>query len=115
MEKHTFGYEKDYLKGFDSSKCFGYLEEAEMDYKEYIGAFIEDYIYNEKDIKKNDNLLDKLYENALIKFDIPYNTIQLDRWTLFNAYCATQKDSAFVKDIADRYKAKYFVTETKNL
>ena len=69
MEKHTFGYEKDYLKGFDSSKCFGYLEEAEMDYKEYIGAFIEDYIYNEKDIKKNDNLLDKLYENALIKFN----------------------------------------------
>lgn len=69
MEKHTFGYEKDYLKGFDSSKCFGYLEEAEMDYKEYLGAFIEDYIYNEKDIKKNDNLLDKLYENALIKFN----------------------------------------------
>lgn len=69
MEKHTFGYEKDYLKGFDSSKCFGYLEEAEMDYKEYIGAFIEDYIYNEKDIKKNDNLLDKLYENSLIKFN----------------------------------------------
>ena len=69
MEKHTFGYEKDYLKGFDSSKCFGYLEEAEMNYKEYIGAFIEDYIYNEKDIKKNDNLLDKLYENALIKFN----------------------------------------------
>ena len=69
MEKHTFGFEKDYLKGFDSSKCFGYLEEAEMDYKEYIGAFIEDYIYNEKDIKKNDNLLDKLYENALIKFN----------------------------------------------
>lgn len=69
MEKHTFGYEKNYLKGFDSSKCFGYLEEAEMDYKEYIGAFIEDYIYNEKDIKKNDNLLDKLYENALIKFN----------------------------------------------
>lgn len=69
MEKHTFGYEKDYLKGFDSSKCFGYLEEAEMDYKEYIGAFIEDYIYNEKGIKENDNLLDKLYENALIKFN----------------------------------------------
>lgn len=69
MKKHTFGYEKDYLKGFDSSKCFGYLEEAEMDYKEYIGAFIEDYIYNEKGIKKNDNLLDKLYENALIKFN----------------------------------------------
>lgn len=69
MEKHTFGYEKDYLKVFDSSKCFGYLEEVEMDYKEYIGTFIEDYIYNEKGIEKNDNLLDKLYENALIKFN----------------------------------------------
>ena len=52
MEKHTFGYEKNYLKGFDSSKCFGYLEEAAMDYEEYIGTFIEDYIYNEKGIKK---------------------------------------------------------------
>lgn len=69
MEKHTFGYEKNCLKGFDSSKCFGYLEEAVMDYEEYIGTFIEDYIYNEKGIKKNDNLLDKLYENALIKFN----------------------------------------------
>ena len=69
MEKHTFGYEKNYLKGFDSSKCFGYLEEAVTDYEEYIGTFIEDYIYNEKGIKENDNLLDKLYENALIKFN----------------------------------------------
>ena len=32
-------------------------------------TFIEDYIYNEKGIKENDNLLDKLYENALIKFN----------------------------------------------
>ena len=55
------------------------------------------------------------FENDLIKFNIPYNVIKLDRWTLFNIYCATQKDSAFVRDIADRYKAKYFVTETKNL
>lgn len=55
------------------------------------------------------------FENDLIKFNIPYNAIKLDRWTLFNIYCATQKDSAFVRDIADRYKAKYFVTETKNL
>lgn len=55
------------------------------------------------------------FENDLIKFNIPYNAIQLDHWTLFNVYCATQKDSAFVKDVADRYKAKYFVTETKNL
>ena len=48
--------------------------------------------------------------------EIPHNYVEnVGKYTLFNVYCATQKESALVKDIANRYKAKYFVTETKAL
>lgn len=46
--------------------------------------------------------------------EIPYNWIDIEKWFLFNIYCATQKESALVKEIANQYKAKYFVSETKN-
>ena len=48
--------------------------------------------------------------------DVPHSHIKLsDKHTLFNFYCATQKESAKVKAIANRYEAKYFVAESKNL
>ena len=48
--------------------------------------------------------------------DVPHSYIKLsDKHTLFNFYCATQKESAKVKSIANQYEAKYFVTESKNL
>ena len=48
--------------------------------------------------------------------DVPHSYIELsDKHTLFNFYCATQKESAKVKAIANRYEAKYFVAESKNL
>jgi uncharacterized protein YebE (UPF0316 family) len=48
--------------------------------------------------------------------NIPHNyTENVGHYTIFNIYCATQKESALVKDIANRYKAKYFVTESKVL
>ena len=58
------------------------------------------------------NLSDEL-EN----FDIPHNWLisSDDKYAIFNIYCATQKESAFVKAIAERFNAKYFVTESKNL
>ena len=52
----------------------------------------------------------------LESFNIPYNYIpNVGKYTIFNCYCATQKESAFVKDIAERNKAKFFVTESKSL
>ena len=52
----------------------------------------------------------------LESFNIPHNCIpNVGKYTIFNCYCATQKESAFVKDIADRNKAKFFVTESKSL
>lgn len=47
--------------------------------------------------------------------DIPYNYIETSKWVLLNIYCATQKESSMVKSIVDKYNAKYFVSESKNL
>ena len=48
--------------------------------------------------------------------DVPHSYIELsDKHTLFNFYCATQKESAKVKAIANQYEAKYFVAASKHL
>lgn len=47
---------------------------------------------------------------------VPHSYIKIsDKHTLFNFYCATQKESAKVKDIVGQYGAKYFVAESKVL
>lgn len=44
--------------------------------------------------------------------DVPHSYIEISpKHTLFNFYCATQKESAKVKAICDQYDAKYFATE----
>ena len=48
--------------------------------------------------------------------DIPHNYIEgVGNYTLFNFYCATQAESAKVRDIINQYGAKYFVSESKTL
>ena len=47
--------------------------------------------------------------------DLPFSYIDIDKYILFNFYCATQKESAIVKDLLDKHNAKYFVTESKTL
>lgn len=47
---------------------------------------------------------------------VPHNYIEkVGKYTIFNAYCATQKESESVKEIIKKYNAKYFVSETKIL
>jgi len=54
--------------------------------------------------------------NNLTMYAIPFNMVETtSRWTIFNVYCATQKESKLVKEIADKNKAKFFVSETKSL
>ena len=54
--------------------------------------------------------------NDLEKNDIPHNYIQnVGKYTVFNIYCATQAESKQVKGLLDYHKAKYFVSESKNL
>lgn len=52
---------------------------------------------------------------ALRDADIPFNYIDIQKYILINCYCATQTESAKVKQILDQYNAKYFVSESKTL
>lgn len=47
--------------------------------------------------------------------DLPFSYIDINKYILFNFYCATQKESAIVKDLLDKHNAKYFVSESKTL
>lgn len=48
--------------------------------------------------------------------DIPHNYLEnVGKYTLFNIFCATQKQSATAKEIMAKYGAKYFVSESKIL
>lgn len=57
----------------------------------------------------------EMFTADLEKFGIPYTLVTTanQRYTIVNTFCAKQKDSTFVKNLAERYNAKYFVTETK--
>lgn len=58
------------------------------------------------------NTIDELLRLA----KIPHNYIdKVGNYTVFNAYCATQKESESVREIINKYNARYFVSETKNL
>lgn len=53
---------------------------------------------------------------SLKNVDLPHNYIEnVGRYVVFNIYCATQKESLEAKHYLDRYKAKYFVSESKTL
>lgn len=47
--------------------------------------------------------------------DLPYNYVDIEKYYLFNVYCATQAQSARVKEVLNTYHAKYFVSESKTL
>lgn len=59
----------------------------------------------------------EMFTADLEKFGIPYTLVTTanQHYAIVNTFCAKQKDSAFVKSLAERYNAKYFVTETKIL
>lgn len=52
---------------------------------------------------------------ALKDAGIPFNYIDVQKYLLINCYCATQAESAKVKQILDQHNAKYFVSESKTL
>jgi hypothetical protein len=54
-------------------------------------------------------------DEALKTENISHNYVIVGSHTVFNCYCATQKESLAVKNILAKYNAKYFVTESKTL
>lgn len=58
----------------------------------------------------------KELHRALVNAEIPHNYLEnVGKYTLFNIFCETQTQSVKAKEILNKYNAKYFVTETKNL
>lgn len=55
------------------------------------------------------------FENYCKDHQIPYNYVDIEKYLLFNFYCATQAESAKVKKLLDAHDAKYFVNESKML
>ena len=52
----------------------------------------------------------------LVQNEISHNFLEnVGKYTLFNIYCPTQKESAKAKEIMNKYNAKYFVSESKTL
>lgn len=82
----------------------------------YVVKFFEEKARKEK-LWKIEMTIPTQYTTA-VDFDlaeIPHNYIKLsDKHTLFNFYCATQKETIKVKEIVNQYGAKYFISETKN-
>ena len=54
--------------------------------------------------------------STLDKLDISHNYLEnVGQYTLFNIFCETQRESALAKEVLEKYKAKYFVSESKTL
>jgi uncharacterized protein YebE (UPF0316 family) len=52
----------------------------------------------------------------LVEAEIPHNYLEnVGKYTLFNIYSSSQKQSAKAKEIMAKYDAKYFVSESKVL
>ena len=71
---------------------------------------VEATIPNQGISAENDDCLLEL-KNA----NIPMNYIDINKYILVNCYCATQAESQVVKEILNKYNAKYFVSESKTL
>ena len=85
----------------------------------YVVKLLEEKAKKDKlwkvELTVRENHTTELHTN-LKDLNIPHKYIEnVGNYTIFNIYCATQKESALVRDIANRYNAKYFVTESKAL
>lgn len=85
----------------------------------FIVKFIEEKTRKAKLWKVETSIL-KGYQKdiitLLVKADIPFNYIEgIGKYTLFNIFCSTEKQSIAVREILKTYKAKYFVSESKSL
>lgn len=49
--------------------------------------------------------------------DVPYNYIDINKYSIFNFYCSTQEQSSAVKNLLEQcnFNVKYFVSESKTL
>lgn len=53
--------------------------------------------------------------SRLTEQHIPFNYIDVEKYVIFNIYCATQNESSIAKTHLNVANAKYFVSESKTL
>ena len=85
----------------------------------FIVKFVEELLQKDK-LWKVEATIVRSYQadvcEMLNKARVPYNYIEgIGKYTIFNVFCATQEQSAAVREILKAYNAKYFVTESKAL
>ena len=85
----------------------------------YVVKYLEEKIRKDKLWKVELTVL-KQHKNSLdtdLKIlDIPHNYIDnIGKYTVFNIYCATQKESKQVEELTKQYNAKFFVSQSKEL
>lgn len=85
----------------------------------FIVKFVEEKMRKDKLWKIETSVL-RIHQEDICKMlnktKIPYNYIEgVGKYTIFNIFCATQKQSTAVKEILKVYHTKYFVTESKTL
>ena len=84
----------------------------------YVVKLIEEKARKDKLWKVEMTVPKKHFEEvcaALRIAKVPYNYVDIEKYVLINCYCATQKDSANIKDFMKNYDVKYFVSESKTL
>ena len=88
----------------------------------FVGVFvvklIEEKARKDKLWKVEMTVLKKHFDEvcaALRIAKVPYNYVDIEKYVLVNCYCATQQDSANIKDFMKNYDVKYFVSESKTL
>lgn len=83
----------------------------------FVVKLIEEKMRKEK-LWKIEVTIPTRYAHA-VDFDlvnIPHSYITIsEKHTLFNFYCATQKETKTVTDICNQYEAKYFASESEKL
>ena len=85
----------------------------------FIVKFVEELLQKDK-LWKVEATIVRSYQadvcEMLNKAQVPYNYIEgIGKYTIFNVFCATQEQSAAVREILKAYNAKYFVSESKTL
>ena len=53
--------------------------------------------------------------SRLSEQNLPFNYIDVEKYVIFNIYCATQAESSAARALLEVSNAKYFVSETKTL
>lgn len=62
--------------------------------------------------------IDPEHDECIIELrskNVSFNYVDINKYIILNCYCPTQKESSIVKEILDKYNAKYFVSESKTL